>query len=299
MDRTYGGDTRPQCVARPGGRPVRGQRRVLVLVRVAEREHDRQMGMAGDQPREQPPAGQVVRVARGAAGDLRDRAVRRGLDRRAALYLAGRRVAHVGVREPHNASSGGADSPRPPRLLRTWHAIWRPSTVARCCSVSRQLPWATGQRGWNRQPVGGFAGSGTSPGRSTGRTPAPALLASGGRPPAPPDSGSRGIAPTRASVYGWRGFAHTVSVSPVSTIRPRYMTATRSATWRTTARSCDTRIRPRPSSSTRSLSRLAICACADASSALIGSSAIRQDGLVASVLAIAIRCRWPPLNSCG
>jgi hypothetical protein len=30
-----------------------------------------------------------------------------------------------------------------------------------------------GQRGWNRQPVGGRAGSGTSPGSASGIVPAP------------------------------------------------------------------------------------------------------------------------------
>jgi hypothetical protein len=53
------------------------------------------------------------------------------------------------------------------------------------------------------------------------------------------------------------------------------------------------------SSRTSPVSRLATCACAEASRALIGSSAIRQDGPAARVRAIAIRCRCPPLNSCG
>ena len=77
------------------------------------------------------------------------------------------------------------------------------------------------------------------------------------------------------------------------------MTATRSATCRTTDRSWETSSRPMFSSRTRAVSRLAICAWAEASRALIGSSAIRHDGLAARVRAIAIRCRCPPLNSCG
>ena len=57
------------------------------------------------------------------------------------------------------------------------------------------------------------------------------------------------------------------------------MTATRSAICRTTDRSWETSSRPMFSSRTRSASRLATCAWAEASRALIGSSAIRHDGL--------------------
>ena len=52
-----------------------------------------------------------------------------------------------------------------------------------------------------------------------------------------------------ASVYGWSGVAHSSRVGATSAIRPRYMTATASATWRTIARSCE--IRRRPSSNSR------------------------------------------------
>ena len=47
---------------------------------------------------------------------------------------------------------------------------------------------------------------------------------------------NRGMAFSRPCVYGWRGFLKSSSVSASSTIRPRYMTATRSQRWRTTAR---------------------------------------------------------------
>ena len=40
-------------------------------------------------------------------------------------------------------------------------------------SSTGQRSNAYGQRGWKRQPLGGCAGSGTSPGRLSGRTPAP------------------------------------------------------------------------------------------------------------------------------
>ncbi len=88
-------------------------------------------------------------------------------------------------------------------------------------------------------------------------------------------------------------------VGPVSTITPRYMTETTSATWRTIARSCEISSRLSESSRERSTRRFATCACADASSDASGSSRTSTDGSAASARAIAIRCRWPPLNWCG
>jgi 3-oxoacid CoA-transferase subunit B len=70
-------------------------------------------------------------------------------------------------------------------VLRTRQAARRPATSARAGSIVRHRSSAIGQRGWKRQPDGGSAGSGTSPGRSCGRRPAPSGL---------------GIAATRASV---------------------------------------------------------------------------------------------------
>ena len=69
-----------------------------------------------------------------------------GLDGPAVMPLAGQHVDHVGVDEP---GQGGP----PPDLM--WQAISRPSTGASRWSSSRQLSWASGQRGWNRQPAGG------------------------------------------------------------------------------------------------------------------------------------------------
>jgi hypothetical protein len=82
---------------------------------------------------------------------------------------------------------------------------------------------ATGQRGWNGQPPGGATGEGGSPESGDG---------GGAR------GSSLGIAASRARVYGWRAPPKISSTVPVSTIRPQYITATRSATCRTTARSC-------------------------------------------------------------
>ncbi len=42
-----------------------------------------------------------------------------------------------------------------------------------------------------------------------------------------------------------------------------------------------------------------ICAWIVTSSAVVGSSAIRSDGLQASAIAIITRCLMPPENCCG
>ena len=55
----------------------------------------------------------------------------------------------------------------------------------------------------------------------------------------------------------------------------------------------------RPSRLRRSASSASTCACTDTSSAETGSSATRKSGPVASARAMPMRCRWPPLNSCG
>lgn len=49
----------------------------------------------------------------------------------------------------------------------------------------------------------------------------------------------------------------------------------------------------------KSWSRFTICACTETSSALTGSSQTSSRGSTASARAIPIRCRWPPLSSCG
>ena len=104
---------------------------------------------------------------------------------------------------------------------------------------------------------------------------------------------------SRASVYGCAGRAKTVSASPDSTIRPAYMTATRSATSITTPRSCVMRSTPIPSRSRSEPSRSRICACTVTSSAVVGSSAMSSSGSSAMAMAIRMRCRIPPENWCG
>ncbi len=86
---------------------------------------------------------------------------------------------------------------------------------------------------------------------------------------------------------------------PISTILPRYITATRSEMCRTTERSWAMKRYVRPSSSCRSSSRLTTCAWIDTSSAETGSSSTISFGFSASARATPMRCRWPPENSCG
>jgi len=89
------------------------------------------------------------------------------------------------------------------------------------------------------------------------------------------------------------------SVGPCSTISPSVITATRSATRRTMVRSwviSSTAIFRRTCSS---LIKDRICAWTVTSRAVVGSSAIRRSGSLASAMAIITRCRWPPESWCG
>ena len=157
------------------------------------------------------------------------------------------------------------------------------------------------------------AGRAAAPRRRSGRTRTGNADGSGSRSadwpgPAPrraaPRAGSRsrpGAAPRRSAPRCTDAAAapRAGASAPVSTIRPRYITETASATWRTIARSCEISSRPSPRSRERSTSRFASCACAEASSDASGSSSTITDGSAASARAIAIRWRCPPENSCG
>ena len=89
---------------------------------------------------------------------------------------------------------------------------------------------AYGQRGWKRQPLGGRAGSGTSPGQRLGQV-ARAVGVAGSLRSAPRCTDAAASARPRAS-------------APTRRSMPRYMTQTASATWRTIARSCEISSRP-------------------------------------------------------
>ena len=98
------------------------------------------------------------------------------------------------------------------------HAAAWPSPTSKSGGSSTQRSKASGQRGWKRQPRRDV--------RRVGRLadedrPLRALARRGG-------SGD-GETETSAAVYGWRGERMTVSAGPISMIRPRYMTAIRSA----------------------------------------------------------------------
>ena len=85
----------------------------------------------------------------------------------------------------------------------------------------------------------------------------------------------------------------------VSTTSPRYITAMRSETCLTTARSWAMKISARFISRCRSSSRLMICDWMETSRAETASSQTMSLGLSAIARAMPMRWRWPPENSCG
>ena len=100
---------------------------------------------------------------------------------------------------------------------------------------------------------------------------------------------ARAAAPPSAApaCRGGAGSRTAPAVGADSTIRPRYMTATRSATWRTTAMLWAISSTVSPSLSRRSSSRFRTVACTETSSAETGSSATSSSGSSASARAIA------------
>ena len=104
---------------------------------------------------------------------------------------------------------------------------------------------------------------------------------------------------SNAREKGCIGICQSLAFGAISTIFPKYITAIRSATQRTTDKSCEMKIIDRPSSFWRSFSRLMTCACIDTSSAEVGSSQMTISGSRARARAIPILCRCPPENSWG
>ena len=84
-----------------------------------------------------------------------------------------------------------------------------------------------------------------------------------------------------------------------STIRPAYITWTRSACPAITPMSCVISITAAPCFLHTDLSRLMICAWIETSSAVVGSSATMSLGSAASAKAMTTRWRMPPENWCG
>ena len=103
----------------------------------------------------------------------------------------------------------------------------RPPGATSSGSSVRHRSCAFGQRGWNRQPDGGAAGDGRSPRRTIRSRLGERVRVRGGH-------GRE----QRARCRGGGCAREGPRSSAISTILPRYMTAIRSLTWRTTDRSC-------------------------------------------------------------
>ena len=91
----------------------------------------------------------------------------------------------------------------------------------------------------------------------------------------------------------------TADFGPSSTTLPAYITTIRSARSATTPMSWVMRRIEEPYSRWRRFISSRICAWIVTSSAVVGSSAIRSDGLHESAIAIITRWRIPPENWCG
>ena len=194
------------------------------------------------------------------------------------------------------SSNVARSSTSPSRLAGCWLLHWNITTYARIrrAQMSRRpaargpVDQATG--GGRRSARPGSSGSGGSTcGRC--RSPRGSACGSGSRSAGSPGSGSRRAAPpsepfqpavgsgggtarsrTRAC-RGAPGLRRSRRASPNSTSWPRYITATRDAMCRTTARLCAMNTMVSESSSRRSASRFRTCAWIETSSALTGSSA--------------------------
>ena len=141
-----------------------------------------------------------------------------------------------------------------------------------------------GQRGWNAQPAGSAVSRGIVPSICVSRSRSSTI---------------DGIEPISPTVYGCCGRWITSATGPISTMRPAYITATRSAVSAITPMSCVTSITAVRWSRHSRFSSWMICAWIDTSSAVVGSSATMSLGLVDSASAMTTRCRMPPENWCG
>ena len=176
---------------------------------------------------------------------------------------------------PRRRTSGAGTNAQVLAASGKWQATSEPSRDSSGGSTSTHTGCAYGQRVRNLQPLGGESGLGGSPATDCDRV----------RPP----RRAEGTAERRAAVYGCRGAANKRSVSATSTNFPRYMTAIRSLTWRTTEMSCEMKSSASPNSTRRSSIRFRICAWIDTSSADTGSSATTNRGFVTIARATPIR----------
>src|SRR6185437_8081090 len=148
----------------------------------------------------------------------------------------------------------------------------------------RQRSCTTGQRGLNRQPLGGLPRSGGLPGIPLSSTRSPWM---------------DGNASSRPLLYGCDGVSKTVRVGPVSTTWPAYITTSRSENRLTSDMSWVTKMTAKPSSCCSSLICTISERCATTSSAEVGSSMMTRSGVNSSAIAIIARCRMPPESWCG
>ena len=102
-----------------------------------------------------------------------------------------------------------------------------------------------------------------------------------------------------ACVYGCDGLSNTSATGPHSTIRPAYITATRSHIRATTPKSCVMNRIAIPVSRCRRFSSFRYCSWIVTSSAVVGSSAISTSGWPLIAIAPTTRCFMPPLIWCG
>ena len=130
-------------------------------------------------------------------------------------------------------------------------------------------------------------------GRRPGRGANPGMPSSVRRPL------SSGMACSRRRVYGWLAPANSSAAGPISTSRPAYMTAMRSASSATTARSCVTYTAAAWCALVRSRIVSSTCACVVTSRPVVGSSSTMILGRQANAMARATRCCWPPESWCG
>ena len=112
----------------------------------------------------------------------------------------------------------------------------------------------------------------------------------------PRTSSMRGSESSRPQAYGIRGFSNSVSTVPVSTIRPAYMTLTRSHIPAAIPRSWVIIRTAVPNSDDSRWMSSRIWAWIVTSRAVVGSSARISFGSHDSAMAIITRWRMPPEN---
>src|SRR5690606_30031178 len=254
------------------------------------------------------PLGRELRQRPAQRPAVFDAVARDGVDvgggqrtRRPAGGFARTVAARPAQRRDRQEGRTGRPGHRPPRAATRgkWQATeWAAVSSVRAgrgkgSSFSRRAPSKAvnvayrGQRERNRHPAGKEAGSGGSPRRTT-RSRRRSRRGSAG-----------GTASSSARVYGWAGSPYTLPTGPLSTMRPAYMTATRSARCWTTPRSWVTNRHAIPNRSRKRLNRARISARTGTSRAVTGSSKRSSRGSRASALAMPTRCLCPPERPCG